>query len=230
MPKKLEFSPSISILVAGALIAGAIIFVNMRPGAAATADGGALPGNAAVPAPSASDHIIGSPDAPIVLIEYSDFQCAYCSMVYPTIKKIVGESDGRIAWVMRNLPLDSIHPEARPAALAAECIAEQKGSEGWWRFADAMFADQSRVNSAGYLAEAKAIGVDMAQYLSCVSGKKYDQKLSAQSAEAQVAGAQGTPYTIVYGNGASVPLSGALPEAQFRAVIKAVQSRGQAAQ
>ena len=171
MPKKLEFSPSISILVAGALIAGAIVFVNMRPGAAATADGGALPGNAAVPAPSASDHIIGSPDAPIVLIEYSDFQCAYCSMVYPTIKKIVEESNGQIAWVMRNLPLDSIHPEARPAALAAECIAEQKGSEGWWRFADAMFADQSKVDSAGYLAEAKNIGVDMAQYLSCVSAR-----------------------------------------------------------
>lgn len=226
MIKKLEFSPSISILVAGALIAGAIIFVNMRPGAAPTAAAdGALPGNATVPAPSKDDHIIGSPSAPIVLIEYSDFQCPYCSMVYPTIKKIVDESNGQIAWVMRNLPLDSIHPEARPAGLAAECIAEQKGNDGWWKFADDIFGDQGNLGTARYLAEAQKIGVDMTQYLSCVSSKKYDQKLSDQSAEGQVAGAQGTPFTVVYGNGASVPLSGALPDAQFRAVIKAIQAK-----
>jgi protein-disulfide isomerase len=226
MIKKLEFSPSISILAAGALIAGAIIFVNMRPGAAPAAEAdGALPGNAAVPAPSADDHIIGSPSAPIVLIEYSDFQCPYCSMVYPTIKKIVDESQGQIAWVMRNLPLDSIHPEARPAGLAAECIAEQKGNDGWWKFADDIFSDQGNLGTARYLAEAQKIGVDMTQYLSCVSSKKYDQKLSDQSAEGQVAGAQGTPFTVVYGHGASVPLSGALPDAQFRAVIKAVQAK-----
>lgn len=227
MLKKLEFSPSISILVAGVLIAGAIIFVNLRPGvtAAVAAGDGALPGNASVPAPSADDHIIGSPTAPIVLIEYSDFQCPYCSMVYPTIKKLVDESNGQIAWVMRNLPLDSIHPEARPAALAAECIAEQKGNDGWWKFADDLFGDQSNLGTARYLAEAQKIGVDMPQYLSCVSTKKYGQKLDKQSAEGQVAGAQGTPYTVVYGKGAQVPLSGALPYAQFSSVIKAVQAK-----
>ena len=225
MMKNLEFSPSISILVAGALIAGAIIFVNMRPGAAATADAGALPGSVSVPAPAADDHIIGSPSAPIVLIEYSDFQCPYCSMVHPTIKKIVEESDGQIAWVMRSLPLDSIHPEARPAGLAAECIAEQKGNDGWWQFADALFADQENLGTTRYLAEAQKAGVNMQQYLSCVSSKRYDQKLSDQSAEGQVAGAQGTPYTVVYSKNAQVPLSGALPDAQFRAVIKAVQAK-----
>lgn len=213
-------------MVAGVLIAGAIIFVNMRPGAAAPAAAdGALPGSVSVPVPTVNDHIIGSPSAPIVLIEYSDFQCPYCSVVYPTIKKIVEESDGQIAWVMRNLPLDSIHPEARPSGLAAECIAEQKGNEGWWQFADALFADQENLGTARYLAEAQKIGVDMQQYLSCVSSKKYDQKLSDQSAEGQLAGAQGTPYTVVYSKNAQVPLSGALPDAQFRAVIKAVQAK-----
>jgi protein-disulfide isomerase len=224
MPKNLEFSPSISILVAGVLIAGAIIFVNLHPGAA-VADAGALPGNTSVPAPSAQDHIIGSASAPIVLIEYSDFQCIYCSMVYPTIKKIVEESNGQVAWVMRNLPLDSLHPEARPAGLAAECIAEQLGDKGWWAFADSMFNDQQGMGNARYLAVASSLGVDTGKYMSCVSSKKYNQKLDAQSAEAQVAGAVGTPYTVVYGYGAQVPLSGALPYAQFAAVIKAVQAR-----
>lgn len=225
MIKKLEFSPSVSILLAGVLIAGAIVFVNLNANAAAPAGDGTLPGNTSVPAPTAEDHIIGSPTAPVVLIEYSDFQCVYCSMVYPTIKKIVEESRGQVAWVMRHLPLDSIHPEARPAGLAAECIAEQLGNDGFWRFADDMFADQKDMGQARYLALAGKLGADTSKYLSCVSSKKYEQKLDDQSAEGQVAGAQGTPYTVVYGHGAQVPLSGALPYAQFAAVIKAVQAR-----
>src|SRR3990167_7895499 len=100
--KKFEISPSVSILVAGVLIAGAIVFVNARPAPAAALAGadqnGALPANADVPAPSADDHVIGDINAPTVLIEYSDFQCYYCMQVYPTIKKIVEESNGQIAW------------------------------------------------------------------------------------------------------------------------------------
>ncbi len=225
MIKKLELSPSVSIVLAGVLIAGAIIFVNLNANAATPAGDSALPGNTSVPAPSASDHIIGSPTAPIVLIEYSDFECYYCMMAYPTIKKLVEESNGQIAWVMRHLPLDSIHPEARPAALAAECIAEQLGQDGWWGFTESMFTNQEGLGTARYLSLASQLGADTAKYMSCVSSKKYNQKIDDQSAEAQVAGAQGTPYTVVYGHGTQVPLSGALPYAQFAAVIKAVQAR-----
>lgn len=225
MPTKLELNPSVAIIVAGLLIAAAIVFVNMHPAAAVAEGGGTLPGNTSVPAPTAEDHIIGSPTAPIVLVEYSDFQCVYCSMVYPTIKRIVEESNGQVAWVMRHLPLDSIHPEARPAGLAAECIAEQLGNDGFWRFADDMFANQEGMGTTRYLSVASSLGVDTAKYLSCVSSKKYESKIDKESAEGQVAGAQGTPFTVVYGNGAQVPLSGALPYAQFSAVIKAVQAR-----
>lgn len=227
MIKKLELSPSVSIVIAGVLVAGAIIFVNLHPGSAIADNEGAVPASTSVPKPTADDHILGSPTAPVVLIEYSDFQCVYCSMVYPTIKKIVEESNGEIAWVLRNLPLDSIHPEARPAALAAECIAEQLGNDGFWAFADSMFTDQENMGNARYLSLAGSLGADTGKYMSCVSSKKYNQKIGDESAQAQVAGAQGTPFTIVYGNGAQVPLSGALPEAQWRSVIKAVQARQQ---
>lgn len=226
MIKKLELSPSVSILLAGVLIAGAIIFVNFNAEATPAAVGdGALPGNIVVPAPTASDHILGSPTAPVVLIEYLDFQCPYCSLLQPTLKRLVEESNGQVAWVMRHLPLESIHPEARPSGLAAECVAEQLGNDGWWAFADALLADQDNLGTARYLELASSLGADTAQYLSCVSSKKYNQKIDEQLAEAQVAGAQGTPYTVVYGNGASVPLSGAMPYEQFSAVIKAVQAR-----
>ncbi len=227
MPKNLELSPSVSIIIAGLVIAGAILLVNFTPRPTEARNDGTVPASTSVPKPTTDDHILGSPDAPVVLIEYSDFQCVYCSMVYPTIKKIVEESNGEIAWVMRHLPLDSIHPEARPAGLAAECIAEQLGNEGWWAFTDSMFSDQENLGNARYLSLAASLGADTAKYMSCVSSKKYNQKLDDQTAEAQVAGASGTPYTVVYGHGVQVPLSGALPEAQWRSVIKAVQARQQ---
>lgn len=93
----------------------------------------------AMRAPSASDHIIGSPTAPIVLVEYSDFQCPYCKMIHPSLTQIVAESNGQIAWVYRDFPLYQIHPEAENAANAAECIAAQKGNDAFWNFEKAIF-------------------------------------------------------------------------------------------
>lgn len=227
MPKNLEFSPAISILVAGFLIAGAIIFVSLNPASGAVGGDSTLPKDTSVPAPRPTDHRYGSMNAPIVLVEYSDFQCPYCTSVYSTLKRLVDESDGEVAWVMRHLPLESIHPEARPSGMAAECVAEQLGDEGWYKFADAIFADQANMSSGRYLTLASELGANAAEYLSCVSSKKYDQRITDEAAEAQVAGANGTPFTVVVGNGAQVPISGALPYEQFAAVIKAVKARQQ---
>jgi protein-disulfide isomerase len=225
--KKLELSPSVSIILAGLLIAGAIVFVNFNATAKTGAGDSTLPQNTVVPAPSAEDHIIGDINAPVVLIEYADFECYYCMLAYPTIKRVVEENNGKVAWVMRHLPLDSIHPEARPAGLAAECIAEQLGNDGWWGFTDSLFTDQSNLGATRYLSLAAQLGADTSAYMSCVSSKKYEYKLDEQGAQAQVAGAQGTPYTIVWSKGTAVPLSGALPYNQFAAVIKAVLERQQ---
>jgi len=90
--------------------------------------------------PSESDHIIGSPTAPIVLVEYSDFQCPFCQMIHPSLQQLVSESNGKIAWVYRHFPLYQIHPQATPAANAAECIAEQLGNDGFWKFANTLLA------------------------------------------------------------------------------------------
>ena len=93
----------------------------------------------AMRAPSASDHIIGSPTAPIVLVEYSDFQCPYCKMIHPSLKQIVSDSNGQVAWVYRDFPLYQIHPEAENSANAAECIAAQLGNDAFWSFGDTIF-------------------------------------------------------------------------------------------
>lgn len=224
-PKKFELSPSVSILTAGVLIAGSIIFVNMNPAPQAPLEGDNLPRTVSVSPVTEEDHIIGSPDAPIMLIEYSDFQCPYCTMLYPTLKRIVEEGNGRIAWVHRHLPLESIHPQARPAALASECIAEQLGEEGFWKFADAVYPNQDKMSPAYYTQLAAEFGADSVQFASCVSSEKYADIVDEQAFEAQQNGASGTPFTVIVGNGLQVPVSGALPHAQFSAVIKAVEER-----
>lgn len=211
-----------AIVIAGVVIAGTILYTNAHPAAPAAATGQNLPASVNVSAPSAQDHIIGSPSAPVVLIEYSDFECPYCSMVYPTLKAIVNASGGKIAWVMRNFPLKSIHPEANPAANAAECIAAQLGDKGWWEFADAVFANQSKMNAAYYGQLAAQFGANMQQYNSCVSKSTYQSKIDAQETEAENNGGQGTPYTVVWGSGKQVPVSGAQPQSNFELVIQSL--------
>lgn len=223
--KTLELSPSVSIIIAGIIIAGAIIYTRTLPPNAA----GALQQGAQVPAtsanvrvPSAADHIIGSLSAPVVLIEYSDFQCPFCSRVHPTLKKIVDESNGQIAWVYRQFPLESIHPNARPAALASECVAEQLGNDGFWKFADAIFADQSKMSAAYYTQTAVGLGADKTKFNACVASDKYASRIDEDASEATQNGGNGTPYTVIYGKGKQVPVSGALPYEQFMSVINSL--------
>ncbi len=225
--KKFELSQPVAIVIAGIIIAGAILLTHYfqpttNTGASAS---NSLPANVNVPPPSSSDHIIGSPNAPIVLIEYSDFQCPYCQLIYPTLKQIVSESNGQIAWVMRNFPLYQIHPQAEAAANAAECIAEQAGNTGYWKFADADFNNQSNIGPAFFSQEAQSIGVNMQQYNACVSAKKYQSLIDSQEQVAEGAGGNGTPYTIVYGHGQSVPISGALPYSTIMSVIQGVEAQ-----
>ncbi|HVU80098.1 MAG TPA: thioredoxin domain-containing protein [Candidatus Paceibacterota bacterium] len=223
--KKFEISPALAILVCGVLISGSILFVNLHPSSTAAADPNTLPADAHVPAPSASDHIYGSLNAPIVLVEYSDFQCPYCQMVHPTLKRLVDESSGKIAWVYREYPLASLHPQARPAALAAECIADELGNDAFWKFADTIFADQTKMSPEYYAQLAAQFGANPATFASCVSSEKFAGKLAAQTLEAQQNGGNGTPFTVIVGAGSQVPVSGAQAYETFKGVIDAMLAR-----
>jgi len=227
----IELTPSVSIIIAGVIIAGAIIFANQHPAAsagtaAAAANTQGATASANVPAPSASDHIIGSLSAPIVLVEYSDFQCPYCQMIYPSLKQIVSQSGGQIAWVMREFPLYQIHPEAMPAANAAECIAAQLGSTGFWEYADAVFNNQSSLNASYSASLAKQFGANMALYNSCITNSTYLNTIQTETADAEASGGNGTPFTVVINTktGKQYPISGAVSLAQIQAVIAQAQA------
>jgi len=218
-----QLTPSVSILIAGVIIAGAILYTNRHasPAAADTTGTSATVAAANVPAPSASDHIVGSPTAPIVLVEYSDFQCPYCQLIYPSLKKIVADSGGQVAWVMREFPLYQIHPNAMPAANAAECIAAQLGNSAWWQFADDDFNNQANIGTDFFTAEAQKLGADMTKYNTCITDSTYLTKIEGQITDAESAGGQGTPFTVVVNTktGKQYPIAGAVPYAELVAVI-----------
>lgn len=225
--KKFDISPSVAILLAGILIAGAVLFTNYYPSSqiVVPVEAAGTPSTVSIRLPSAQDHRYGSIAASTVLVEYSDFQCPYCSLIHPTLKRIVDESGGEVAWVYRHFPLDSIHPQATPAALASECVAEQLGSDGFWAFAGKLFANQKSISPAYYAQAAGELGANVATFNTCVSSQKHAPKLNTDAQEAFDNGGNGTPFTIVLSGGKQVSFSGALPYAQIMAVIKSAQGR-----
>lgn len=82
------------------------------------------------------DHILGNPEAPIKIIEYSDFECPYCKVFHVTLNKIVTESNGNVSWVYRHWPL---HQNSFEKAVASECVAQIKGNEAFWKYSDLLF-------------------------------------------------------------------------------------------
>ncbi|PIR97817.1 MAG: hypothetical protein COT89_02815 [Candidatus Colwellbacteria bacterium CG10_big_fil_rev_8_21_14_0_10_42_22] len=89
---------------------------------------------------SPEDHIRGNVDAPITIIEYSDLECPFCQVVHPTIQSLVSENSD-VSWVYRHLPLEAIHPSARPLAEGSECAAELGGNDAFWAFLDKVFEE-----------------------------------------------------------------------------------------
>lgn len=89
-----------------------------------------------VPPVDANDHIVGNPSAPITIIEYSDFECPYCKAFQATLKQVVTESNGSVAWVYRHWP---IHQNSFEKLVAAECVAKIKGNDAFWKYSDLLF-------------------------------------------------------------------------------------------
>lgn len=137
-------------------------------------------------------NVRGSGD--ILVLEYSDLQCPFCSKFHPTMQQVVKDYDGKVKWGYKHLPLNSIHPYAEPAAIASECAAEQGK---FWEFVDYVFANQSSLPSDGITAAANAAGVKTTDFDSCVNAKKTLALVNADATEADSYGFRGTPSSLI---------------------------------
>lgn len=160
------------------------------------------------------DHIIGDKNAKLTLLEYSDFQCPFCERIHPTIKRLLEDYAGKIRVVYRHFPLESIHPEARPAAVASECVAKLGGNDAFFKFADTLFANQAQLGSSYYPTAAKEAGVSENKFADCFA-KNNSTAVQRDADEGLAAGVRGTPAIFV----GDTLVSGAQSYEYFKSLI-----------
>jgi protein-disulfide isomerase len=153
----------------------------------------------------------GPATAPVEIIEFTDFQCPFCERAFPTVAKVLNDYGDKIHFVYRHFPLNG-HPQARPAAEAAACAAEQGK---FWPYHDRLFGDQSKLGDADLKQSAKALGMDATQFNTCVDSRKYKDEVDADIRAGEEVGVNGTPAFFINGR----ELTGAQPYEAFKSVI-----------
>ncbi len=162
------------------------------------------------------DPVKGSASAPVTIIEFSDFQCPYCGRFFtdtlPQIEQNYIDT-GKAKLIYRDFPL-SFHPNAEPAAEAADCAGEQGK---FWEMHDKLFGNQASLSDANYRQWAADLGLDTTQFNSCLDSKKYASEIQNDIQDGQAAGVSGTPTFFINGN----KVVGAQPYSVFEQAIDA---------
>lgn len=160
--------------------------------------------------------IFGKKDAKITIVEYSDFECPYCSKGYQTMKQVHSEYPNDVRIVFKHLPLD-FHPQALPAAKYFEAIARQ-GADKAEKFHDEIFEKQGDLRTKGedfLKAAAKKVGADMKKLSADLKDESVMKRITADMEEAKKFGFSGTPGFLING----VSLRGAYPFPEFKSII-----------
>lgn len=157
--------------------------------------------------------IKGSGDAKVTIVEYSDFQCPFCSKASKTIAELEKKYGNKIRIAFKNFPLP-FHSQARIAAEAAQCVKAQD-PKLFWKMHDAMFEDQTKLDKDNLIATAKKIGAKEADFKSCIEATPYKAVIDNDMAEGQKLGIKSTPTFFINGK----LVSGAQPTEVFTEVI-----------
>lgn len=154
----------------------------------------------------------GPEDAPVTIVEFSDYECPYCRRAEPTVDQILERYPDQVRLVYRHFPLDNIHPRARPAALAAVC-ADAQGR--FWEFHDLLFASED-LEDETLARYAEQVGLDEAAFEECLQASETKRKVATDLEAGREAGVTGTPVFFVNG----VPIRGARPFQDFVELIE----------
>jgi len=160
--------------------------------------------------------IFGNKNAPITIVEYSDFECPFCSRGYGTVKQVMEEYKDQVRVIFKHLPLD-FHPMALPAAKYYEALARQGGDKAE-KFHDLIFQNQGELKTKkeAFLKEsAKKVGANMAQLNKDIEDPKIMEQINKDIEEAKSFNITGTPGFIING----VSLRGAYPFPEFKVII-----------
>jgi len=161
----------------------------------------------------------GPENAKVTIVEWSDFQCPFCTRGYQTIEnQVLKEYGDKVRFIYKHFPL-AFHPWAEPAAMATECLNEQKQTDAYWKLYAYYFENQKELNPQNLkektLEVLKGTKADVAKFTECFDGQKTKDIVKAEMAEGQSVGVTGTPGFIINGR----LVSGAQPFENFKNII-----------
>jgi protein-disulfide isomerase len=227
-----------SLVIGFGLIAGAIFFSSNDPTVTTGTDshgnqmGTAQPeqptgSTDAINPVTADDHIKGSIDAPIKIVEFSDFECPFCQRIHGTLNELMEkyEESGEVAWVFRQFPVEQLHSKAPTVALASECVSALGGNDAFWQFADRYFAvspSNNRTDLETVIPQLVAeIGLDATAFTSCMESRELAADVEEDFNNAIATGGRGTPWSILMApNGTTFPINGAQPLSAIEQLIE----------
>jgi protein-disulfide isomerase len=162
----------------------------------------------------------GPKDAPIVLIEFSDYQCPFCGRSQAAVQQVLEKYDGKVLHVFMDFPLAQIHPNAQPAAVAARCA----GEEGkYWDYHKVLFERQKELSAENFKKWAADLGLDKDKFDQCLDSKKHDAVIQESVKAGAAVGVTGTPGFFVNG----ISIKGAQPFEVFQTTIETELARKQ---
>ncbi len=207
-----------AIVIAGALIAGALFFAQPRQAAQQIVDpqnqqAGQIT-DQTVKGIQADDNIVGSRDAEVVIVEFSDSECPFCKMFHDTMNRIMSEygDSGKVAWVYRHYPLAQLHQKAFAEAVAQECVSKLGGNDAFWKFTNNLYdvtPSNDGLNHAELPNMAVAAGVPKAAFESCFKNEDTKARVQRDMDEGAALGIGGTPQSYVIANGKQISVEGA---------------------
>jgi protein-disulfide isomerase len=224
-----KLSVPIAIALAGGFIALALYYSNEKSNTQPVAGNNEPVASAVNMRPlSADDHILGNPNADVIIVEYSDTECPFCKQFQLTLHRVMDEygKDGKVAWVYRHFPIESLHSKAPKEAEATECVNELGGPEKFWKYLDLVYSttgSNDTLDPSQLPKLAGQVGVDVTAFNKCLSSGKYTAKVSADYADAISAGGRGTPTSIlVTKDGTKTVFTGAQPYENLKTVLDAL--------
>jgi len=161
-----------------------------------------------------ADHVRGDFNAPITILEYSDFQCPFCDDFHLTMVELIDKYPGQVRWVYRHFP-SGFHEFAQQAAEASECAADQ---DKFWEYSDVLFSNQGIISADYFSQVASQIGLDEGQFNDCLDSGKYTTMVQDQFQDGINNGVQGTPGNFLNGQA----LGGALPIEAIESIIESL--------
>lgn len=172
--------------------------------------------------PLAGAPVRGNPDAPVTIVEFSDFHCPFCRRAHPVIQQLLAKYGDRVRLVYKDMPLDNLHPNARAASEAGLCAAAQGK---FWEFHDKLFASEPDSSPATLNRLAQEVGIDVAPFEACYKERRFKTQVEASVQDGSRLGVTGTPTFFI--NGRNV--TGALPLESFAKVVDEELKRAQPA-